>query len=469
MTRINDLIVAYLNDEASIEDARQLFEWVRKDTENAKEFARFSLLHAQLRGLFLGEHNTTTSADVKSTSPQVTSPQVVAKDQKSNRYVYKAAVGALAASLLLGISFIIFLAIKTNNDSFARSDSSPDPSTMLATIVKTVDVEWQDQSFSQGDRVSSQMLALLSGYVRIQMDNGVEVTVQGPAELALRSLDSIQLTSGLLTASVPPGAEGFQVETPTANVVDLGTAFGVYLDENGASNVTVFDGKVNVSSQHVDDETLVNEGETLSISNSRIEKTPFDAERFEKLWPVSSGILKSTGAFRFTPPWPRRLRFVRSDDEIFVAPEGYALKLSKPLQVNITDSGEYRNVQELTQNEIAEGQQVRSFILHFHPEHEGDQPRFKRTRGSITFDRPVLGLIVRHEELAASSSIFPGRKAGEFLEHRQLELTGLPVGDRVTLSDDRRTVSLDLAAPRRFSDLVRVIVDASPVEISAEH
>jgi hypothetical protein len=70
-------------------------------------------------------------------------------------------------------------------------------------------------------------------------------------------------------------------------------------------------------------------------------------------------------------------------------------------------------------------------------------------------------LIVLHEELAASAERFPGRKAGEFLEHRQLELTDNRVGDVITLSDNRRTVSLDVAAPGRFSDLVRVIVDAS--------
>jgi hypothetical protein len=62
---------------------------------------------------------------------------------------------------------------------------------------------------------------------------------------------------------------------------------------------------------------------------------------------------------------------------------------------------------------------------------------------------------------AGSAGRFLGRTAGESLEHRQLELTENRVGDVIMLSNDRRTVSLDLAAPIRFSDLVRVIVDAS--------
>ena len=55
MKSIEDIIVAHLNDEASTEEVKRLFEWIREEPENAKEFARCSLLHAQLRGQFAGE------------------------------------------------------------------------------------------------------------------------------------------------------------------------------------------------------------------------------------------------------------------------------------------------------------------------------------------------------------------------------------------------------------------------------
>ena len=66
---------------------------------------------------------------------------------------------------------------------------------------------------------------------------------QGPAEYELVSISQTKLNSGLLSATVPPGSEGFEVTTPTARVVDLGTAFGVQLSDSGSSNVTVFDGE----------------------------------------------------------------------------------------------------------------------------------------------------------------------------------------------------------------------------------
>ena len=54
---MNDTIIAYLQDEATTKQSKELFEWIRIDPENAREFARCSLMHAQLRGLINGEHH----------------------------------------------------------------------------------------------------------------------------------------------------------------------------------------------------------------------------------------------------------------------------------------------------------------------------------------------------------------------------------------------------------------------------
>ena len=160
----------------------------------------------------------------------------------------------------------------------------------------------------------------------------------------------------------------------------------------------VFDGEVDVALPNSGEQRLLQEGEAVKIGSGRaIDSVNFDSAPFEKLWPISSGIESSTGAFRFTPPWPRRIRSVRSDDDIFVVPEGYATRLDAPLNVNITVPGEYVRAEDLTPLNVPAGNTVRSFILHFHPEHGGDRRRFERTAGSITFDRPVIGLIVLHK------------------------------------------------------------------------
>ncbi len=275
-----------------------------------------------------------------------------------------------------------------------------------------------------------------------------------------------------MTATVPSGAEGFQVSTPTANVVDLGTAFGIEIDAKGIPVVSVFDGKVEVTPAGKQDKRLVQEGEAVRVNQRHeIEASPFDAVTFEKVWPVASGVAGSTGAFRFAPHWPRPMGLVQSDTDIFVLPEGYAQLLNKPLGVNITEPGKVRVAAELSPADIPAWTRVKSFLLQFKPldlrdvhatpPNQPNSDELARIVGEITFDRPVLGLIVIGDDLRASDGLF-SKRGGQFPQKgRALELSGTPRDDTVTLSEDRRTVKLDLAAHGAFGDQVRVIVDQS--------
>ena len=58
----------------------------------------------------------------------------------------------------------------------------------------------------------------------------------------------VSLGSGRLTASVPKPAHGFTVKTPVANVVDLGTEFGVAVSPTGETDVQTFQGTVSLAS-----------------------------------------------------------------------------------------------------------------------------------------------------------------------------------------------------------------------------
>ena len=52
--------------------------------------------------------------------------------------------------------------------------------------------------------------------------------------------------AGKLRATVPPHAHGFAIGTPKLDLVDLGTEFGVQVDEQQATEVHVFTGKVDL-------------------------------------------------------------------------------------------------------------------------------------------------------------------------------------------------------------------------------
>ncbi|MGI9470915.1 MAG: FecR family protein, partial [Rubripirellula sp.] len=180
-------------------------------------------------------------------------------------------------------------------------------------------------------------------------------------------------------------------------------------------------------------------------------------------WPTASGITGSTGAFRFVPPWPRRLSLIQSDTEILVLPEGYARELETPCPVDIAES-------PLIESGIPTGRRVRSFLLQFNPLDPPDRESFgsseigsrmRRIEGSITFDRPVIGLIVSTDTLTVTDEIFVLRRGPIQPFKRGLELSPPRTADVVSLSEDGHTLTLKLAVFNQFSDHVRVIVDAS--------
>src|SRR5207245_6588511 len=86
-------------------------------------------------------------------------------------------------------------------------------------------------------------LRLKSGYAHIQFYSGATVILEGPAGFWLTSRTAAYCASGKLRAIVPSQAEGFRIGTPTVEVVDRGTEFGLRVDEGGKAEGHVFQGK----------------------------------------------------------------------------------------------------------------------------------------------------------------------------------------------------------------------------------
>src|SRR5207248_3774919 len=87
-------------------------------------------------------------------------------------------------------------------------------------------------------------LRLKSGFAHIQFYSGATVILEGPAEFWLTSRTAAYCASGKLRAKVPPQAQGFTIGTPTVDVVDRGTEFGLRVDGEDKAEVHVFQGKV---------------------------------------------------------------------------------------------------------------------------------------------------------------------------------------------------------------------------------
>ena len=104
----------------------------------------------------------------------------------------------------------------------------------VAWLVNAQDCRWDEAGQRPGrDMGDGKELHLARGLAEIEFDCGARVILQGPAGVRLLSGRSVQLLKGTLTARVPGRARGFTVLTPHNKVVDLGTEFGLSVDDRG--------------------------------------------------------------------------------------------------------------------------------------------------------------------------------------------------------------------------------------------
>jgi hypothetical protein len=120
-----------------------------------------------------------------------------------------------------------------------------DGSKVVARLTKSLHAIWQEETPAE---LTSKPLYLESGIVELTMNDGVILTVLGPADFQLDSTGRVLLSEGRLNALVPAQATGFTVETPSSHVVDLGTEFDVSVDKNGETAVRVHQGEVELAS-----------------------------------------------------------------------------------------------------------------------------------------------------------------------------------------------------------------------------
>src|SRR5205823_12355505 len=128
----------------------------------------------------------------------------------------------------------------------------------VAVVVKLDGAEWEpgEPPPSEGSPLPTGPLRLRAGRVTLTLFNGVMLSLQGPADLDMTSVERILCRQGKLRARVPAGPEGFAVLAPGAAVVDLGTEFGLNVAADGKAELMVFEGMAELSVLNAEGHTL---------------------------------------------------------------------------------------------------------------------------------------------------------------------------------------------------------------------
>ena len=460
------LVTLYLEDAI---DARNLDALNRELANSSDRVRQFNDLRLVM-GLINEHGRAVESEDAGETRHDRQSPDLATNKEShfwpSRRAIAIALVLATAASLLLLFSWPV-----TNRQS---DETVP----AIATLAYASHASWGSEERAIGDAFGKGKLRLEVGLARLDFHNGAAVTLQGPAVFEILSTDRTILSSGILTASIPESAMGFEVVTPAMDVIDLGTAFGVSVGTDGETDVCVFEGEVEVSlsessesSESTDAPQLVREGNAVRSrpKGELIDSVDYSTERYEDAWPVTSGVLQATGLMKFVSPGPDFVPGLYEDSKhILVFLERSHVRLNSDLEVNVTEPGQCVRMRNRDRHPISAGQTIRSYLLQLNPIGEFTRKEVDGARviGQITFDRPVLGLIGRTTLLNQTDELL-GHPLGDYGETRRGIEPSRPDDqpdsgrDSVTLSRDRRTLSLDLSASSAMDQIRVVVLDRS--------
>jgi len=292
-------------------------------------------------------------------------------------------------------------------------------------------------------------LSVSTGIVSLQLPN-VLVDVVGPAKVRLTGERELSLMSGTLMANVQPGGEGFKIQTPDAEVVDLGTEFLVSYEPQRGTDVSVRRGRAQVklidrqSHPAMFLELTDNRSAHVEQSKALVREIDFQSESFLAVDQSRGGIRSIDGNLRTAihPPVSLQSEQTTTPNHMLVIPERQNVVLDEDLVV-VGIEGPVR---------IPAGSCVSSYLIHYDPT---ELVTFA-PRGGVTFFGQIAAVIVNSDALQGTDGPF-GLEATLFEEagFRELELDE----DEIRISNDRKTVSFFFGAnPNELLDEARILV-----------
>jgi ferric-dicitrate binding protein FerR (iron transport regulator) len=193
------------------------------DAEARRFYLDSQLLHAGLQTLLVKEDG----------SPRPATPAVGWR---------RLIAGVAVAAGLAAASVAVFLWPAVQQP---EAIVKPAASSAVARVIGSVDAQWLGGArLKTGADLEAQRLHLGRGLAELRFGCGAAVVLEGPTEVSLETPSQMTLHAGRMAAAVPNEAVGFVVRTPEAEVVDLGTEFGVRSGPQTATDVHVFKGEV---------------------------------------------------------------------------------------------------------------------------------------------------------------------------------------------------------------------------------
>lgn len=260
------LVTALLGGSITADESVQLDRLMKNDPQLVARYLEATQIHLDLKHLASHPENS-----VVNVAP--------ANDKNWKRALY----GILASVTVVSIA-ILALATQGLKQEHAEEkavvrdgeppleNSADTPVPLLPRIAESANAKIYGRGLAprSGEflRLEEEQI-LTRGSLALLFPSGARAIITAPSVFSATDTETLLLKSGKCSVYAPPGAEGFQVTTPSADIIDYGTRFAVGVDVTGETALHVVDGAAAYTSKELKREpVLLHEGESAFIDRA---------------------------------------------------------------------------------------------------------------------------------------------------------------------------------------------------------
>jgi hypothetical protein len=153
---------------------------------------------------------------------------------------------------------------------------------VLATVAGLEAVRWapNQSPLIPGQGLPGGTIEIESGFLNLQFESQASLIVEGHARLEILGRNAARLYCGKAAANVPDSAKGFILESPEGRVIDLGTRFGVEVDDQGGTEVHVLQGLVRTAVRGESGTRELHASQGLRLTPGNVMSIAADQSRF---------------------------------------------------------------------------------------------------------------------------------------------------------------------------------------------
>jgi hypothetical protein len=226
-TRLYSLFSRLCDGDINAQDLRELDGLLDRNPDSIAEYREYVSLHLDMANRFR------TASTRRPAKPTLSNAAVEQPLASGRRAMWRVVSLVVAASLALVVTRLI--------------DSVRPGVTYEARIEQLVDCDWDAARWGKPQSANldaGREIAFSYGLMKLEFGKGASISLEGPVRFTILDANRGKLSLGKLTASVPHSDQGFTIDMPAQEVVDLGTKFGISVEADGSSETHVFEGRV---------------------------------------------------------------------------------------------------------------------------------------------------------------------------------------------------------------------------------